>query len=67
MATDGFRDQFGGEENKKYTKPRFREFLRSISHLPMPAQDEALAKEFDSWKRHYAQTDDVLVMGFKKH
>ncbi|TAE10888.1 MAG: hypothetical protein EAZ95_14250 [Bacteroidetes bacterium] len=67
MSTDGFRDQFGGEENRKYTKPRFRQFLQSISHLEMNEQENALAQEFDAWKRHYTQTDDVLVVGFKGH
>jgi hypothetical protein len=33
----------------------------------MAEQENALAQEFDAWKRHYTQTDDVLVMGFKGH
>jgi len=65
MSTDGYRDQFGGEENKKYTKPRFKKLLHSISALPTQTQHAYLTTEFDEWKRDYTQTDDVLVMGFK--
>ncbi|TAD93060.1 MAG: hypothetical protein EAY75_01400 [Bacteroidetes bacterium] len=66
MSTDGFRDQFGSEEDKKFTKPRFRELLHSISHLPMQAQQKEIQRVFDAWKGTRTQTDDVLVMGFKK-
>lgn len=65
MSTDGFRDQFGGEDNKKYTKAKFRQLLKEISPLPTQAQAAYLDQEFTTWKAHYTQTDDVLVMGFK--
>lgn len=65
MATDGFQDQFGGIDNKKFTKKRFREYLLSISHLTPQEQYEILHKEFYDWKGNFAQTDDVLVMGLK--
>lgn len=63
MFTDGFQDQFGGPKDKKYLKSRFRNYLLSISHLPMPLQQEALMQEFKTWKGAESQTDDVLVMG----
>ncbi len=65
MATDGFQDQFGGEDNKKFTKKRFREYLFSVSHLTPQEQYETLRKEFYDWKGNFPQTDDVLVMGLK--
>ena len=63
MFTDGFQDQFGGAKDKKYLKSRFRNYLHSISHLPMSLQQEALMQEFKVWKGEESQTDDVLVMG----
>ena len=65
LFTDGFQDQFGGEENKKYMVKRFRNFLFNISQLPMNEQHEKIAQEFSSWKGKREQTDDVLVMGIK--
>jgi len=65
LATDGFQDQFGGSEHKKYMKKNFREFLLSISHLDMPEQKKQLSIEFNKWKGNEEQTDDVLVIGMK--
>jgi serine phosphatase RsbU (regulator of sigma subunit) len=65
MATDGFQDQFGGENNTKFTKRRFRELLPTIAHLTPQEQYEKLLEIFLKWKGNFPQTDDVLVMGMK--
>lgn len=67
LFTDGFADQFGGEENKKFNLKQFRELLLSISHLPMPTQQRRLEETFDDWKGDYEQIDDVLVIGITKN
>lgn len=63
ICSDGFQDQFGGEEGRKYYKKFFREFLLSISHLPMTEQHQRLEAEFLRWKGDAPQTDDILVIG----
>jgi len=65
IYSDGFADQFGGSDNKKYLTKRFREFLLSISHESMERQEELLREEFESWKADSEQVDDVLVIGFR--
>lgn len=65
MFTDGFEDQFGGENNKKYRASRFREFLLNIHDKTMQEQKELLQKEFMNWKGSNEQVDDVLVVGIK--
>lgn len=66
LFSDGFQDQFGGEDGKKkYLTKRFREFLQGISHLPLSEQQVRLQAEFRNWKQDRSQTDDVLVMGMK--
>ncbi|EAY26685.1 SpoIIE family protein phosphatase [Microscilla marina] len=65
MFSDGFQDQFGGPEGRKYMRKNFRNFLLSISHLPMTEQQEKVTQEFDQWCNKQSQTDDVLLMGFK--
>jgi len=65
LFSDGFQDQFGGEESRKYMKKRFREFLLKNSSKPMKLQRHLLKKEFTSWKKDKTQTDDVVVLGLK--
>ena len=65
IYSDGFQDQFGGEENQKYMAPRFREFLYGIHKLPMQDQKNALKKELEVWKGDYEQLDDILVVGVR--
>ncbi len=65
MFSDGFQDQFGGTDNRKYYKKNFREFLLSISHLPMSDQKRMLKQEYEAWKGDQPQTDDILVLGIR--
>lgn len=63
IFSDGFQDQFGGAEDKKYFRSRFRRFLLSISHLPFSKQKDLLQQELVQWKGNNDQTDDILVIG----
>ncbi len=65
LFTDGFQDQFGGEEDSKYLKSRFIGLLHSISSKPFQQQIEILEHEFINWKKDEPQTDDVLIIGIK--
>lgn len=65
MASDGFQDQFGGTEDKKYMGKNFRQLLVNTSKEKMSKQREKIEKEFENWKRGYPQTDDVVVLGFE--
>jgi phosphoserine phosphatase RsbU/P len=63
--TDGFPDQFGGEKGKKYMIKNLKEYIRSISHLPMKEQQEQLNNEFESWIGVNEQIDDVCIIGVR--
>lgn len=63
--TDGFADQFGGAQGKKFKYRRFQELLISISGKFTNEQDHILEKTFEEWKGNNAQTDDVLVIGIR--
>ena len=66
MYSDGYPDQFGGIENRKYLSKRFREFLFDTSKFPMEIQKQKLTEEFIAWKGPNAlNTDDVLVIGIE--
>ncbi len=66
MFSDGYVDQFGGDEGKKFGKRMFREYLLSIHHLPLEEQKKQLGENLKKWMRdEYTQLDDILVMAFK--
>jgi serine phosphatase RsbU (regulator of sigma subunit)/ligand-binding sensor domain-containing protein len=67
IFTDGFADQFGGPEQKKYKYRRFRHLLLTLHQLPMEKQKEFLSKSVLEWKGELDQVDDILVMGLKIH
>ncbi len=65
LCSDGFQDQFGGEKGKKFMVKRLKEFLTTISHLPLEEQKQLLENVLDEWKNGYEQVDDILVIGFR--
>lgn len=65
MFSDGYTDQFGGPNNKKYMFRRFRHLLLTIHNFPMSEQKDILRESIISWKRDYEQVDDLMVLGFR--
>lgn len=65
LYSDGFPDQFGGENNKKLNKVNFKELIRTASEMPVEEQESFLDYSFNNWKQDQEQTDDVLVIGLK--
>jgi len=65
LSSDGFADQFGGPENKKFMSKRFEELLLEIHKQPVATQKEALKKSLAEWKGDNDQVDDILVIGIK--
>jgi ligand-binding sensor domain-containing protein/serine phosphatase RsbU (regulator of sigma subunit) len=63
LFSDGYKDQFGGESNKKYLKQRFYDTLLEIHELSMSNQKEILEKKLNEWMKDNIQTDDITVMG----
>jgi ligand-binding sensor domain-containing protein/serine phosphatase RsbU (regulator of sigma subunit) len=64
IFSDGFEDQFGGPEHRKFMKKNLKKMLLQIHHLPMEEQKQLLVKTIDDWKGDLAQVDDILVIGF---
>ena len=65
MYFDGYPDQSGENEPRKYYISNFKELLLKNSTTSMKEQGRALNFEFLDWKGVKEQTDDVLVVGFK--
>jgi ligand-binding sensor domain-containing protein/serine phosphatase RsbU (regulator of sigma subunit) len=65
LFTDGYADQFGGPDGKKFLSKRFQEMLLSINNLPMSEQEIILDKKIREWRGAEEQVDDILVIGIK--
>ena len=65
LFTDGFADQFGGPDRKKYKYQKFKDFLLSIHSESMDKQKLLLENEIENWKGDFQQIDDILVMGIR--
>ncbi len=64
MYTDGYIDQFGGENGKKLRTKNFKEFLLENKDLAFSAQSRQLENFINAWKGAEEQNDDILVLGF---
>jgi serine phosphatase RsbU (regulator of sigma subunit) len=65
IFTDGYADQFGGAEGKKFKYRQFEELLLSVHGRPMPEQEKILTERFNEWKGPLEQVDDVCVIGIR--
>ena len=65
MFSDGYLDQFGGENDEKFNTQRFKEMILANRELPMEQQKKILAETMEAWKGDNQQIDDFLVMGVK--
>lgn len=65
IYSDGFVDQFGGVNGRKFMAKKFRQLLLEIHKMPMEEQREILSLTIETWMgEKYAQIDDMLVIGF---
>lgn len=65
LSTDGYADQFGGDQGKKMMTKNMKELLVGIHLKTMKEQKVILEDTFQSWKSGREQVDDVLVFGVK--
>jgi len=65
IFSDGYIDQFGGSENKKFMYRRFRFLLTKIHSFSVEDQKSILEEEFRGWMGSNVQVDDIMVIGFR--
>ena len=65
LFSDGYRDQFDGNNDKKYSTRQFYDMLLEIHELPMLNQREILEEKLNEWMKDNIQTDDITVMGIR--
>jgi serine phosphatase RsbU (regulator of sigma subunit) len=66
MFSDGYPDQIGGKDGRKFMSQFFYDLLLEIHKLPMEKQSVILEEKLIDWMgEKYHQVDDILVIGFK--
>jgi len=65
LFTDGFADQFGGPNGKKFKYKPFAEILVQNVNKSPSDQSAILAEKFEAWKGELEQVDDVCVIGIR--
>lgn len=65
IFSDGYPDQFGGEDDRKLSQRRFRELLMNIHKEDMQRQKELLGEYLVTWMNDNIQTDDICVVGYR--
>lgn len=63
LFTDGYKDQNGGPNNKRFFIAPFKEMLKEIAPLRCSEQKERLTKTFADWKKEREQIDDICIVG----
>lgn len=65
MFSDGFIDQFGGKNNRKYMYRNFKDLIKETSIAQFENQKKLLLDEYLNWKGKLKQLDDILILGLK--
>jgi len=65
MSSDGYADQFGYADSKKYKSGNVKKLLAEIWMLPVKEQGERLKKVILDWKGDLPQVDDIMLIGTK--
>ena len=65
IFTDGFPDQFGGPQGRKFMYKKFRNLLFENHKLSMEEQRDILDKTIEDWRGETKQIDDILVIGLR--
>ncbi len=63
MYTDGYSDQFGGQNGEKLKSAKLEHLLSSICDDDMDQQSLTIQEAFTQWKGDYPQNDDVTFVG----
>ncbi|MBN1253301.1 MAG: SpoIIE family protein phosphatase, partial [Bacteroidales bacterium] len=65
MFSDGFQDQLGGENGKKFMTKKLKQLFIDNQNIKPENQINNINSAFENWKADNKQTDDVLIMAVK--
>ena len=65
ILTDGYADQFGGKQGKKFKQKKLKDLLEEIKNDELHIQEEKLKTAILSWKGNLEQNDDITIIGIR--
>jgi len=65
LFSDGITDQFGGAEEKKFSKKKLMEMILANQGRSLKSQKLIIYKELDKWSLNHEQTDDIVFIGIQ--
>lgn len=65
LFSDGYPDQFGGPQGKKFMTRNVGDMLKGIAHLDIEEQEKIVKKTIKNWMKNEDQIDDILFIGLK--
>ena len=65
LFSDGYVDQFGGKENRKFMYRRLRYLFLNIHEFDVKDQKSILDENIRIWMGTNPQVDDMMIIGFK--
>jgi len=65
VFSDGYADQFGGDDGRKFLMANFKKLLLEVHALPVEQQKDTLEQTFFDWMKYENQLDDILVVGVR--
>ncbi len=63
LFSDGYADQFGGPQGKKFRYKQFKQLLLDMYDKSMEEQQELLNQNIEEWKGDLEQIDDIIIIG----
>jgi serine phosphatase RsbU (regulator of sigma subunit) len=65
LFSDGYADQFGGEDGVKFKQKQFKELLVEVSEKSLDKQQKTIEKTIVNWQGDQSQLDDMMIMGIR--
>lgn len=65
ISSDGYADQSGGPNGKKFLSKQLKALLVEVSGKPAAEQEKNLRQTLHSWKGNTEQVDDILIIGIR--
>jgi serine phosphatase RsbU (regulator of sigma subunit)/tetratricopeptide (TPR) repeat protein len=63
--SDGYADQFGGGENRKFMSGKMKKMFATIANEPIDVQYKTIEKANLDWRGDNFQVDDMIIIGIR--
>jgi len=65
IFSDGYADQFGGPNNRKFLYKNFKQTILKNQEMPMERQKTFYNQIINAWMSNHEQIDDICLIGVR--